>query len=317
MQMTNHIQDLLYRYECVVIPEFGAFLTQRKSARFDREAQKFYPPQKKISFNRQLQSNDGLLANYVAEMEEISYEQSLKKIYDFVENLIDTLEMHHKVQIGAVGLFYTQADKILFQPSLQRNFLLEAYGTSSLQPTEIDRVRLEEKEQEGIKEAPKKTAIQALYTQKSNKSVILRYAAVGVVAIGLGGFLTANWYSNQIRSHNLAAQQQAESTIENKIQQATFTIKDPLPAVKFNVVAKRGKYHIVAGAFRKEKNAKKMLEELRGSDQNFHPKYIGGNKYGLYQVIYDSYEDRNEALKTLYKIKNNGNSEAWLLVKDL
>ena len=32
MQLETYISDLLYRYDCVTVPEFGAFLTQRKSA---------------------------------------------------------------------------------------------------------------------------------------------------------------------------------------------------------------------------------------------------------------------------------------------
>ena len=31
MQLATYISDLLYRYECVIIPGFGAFLTQYQS----------------------------------------------------------------------------------------------------------------------------------------------------------------------------------------------------------------------------------------------------------------------------------------------
>ena len=65
MQISQLISTLLYRYECVVVPGFGAFLSQRISAKIDPQSHAFYPPKKRLSFNEQLQSNDGILANYV------------------------------------------------------------------------------------------------------------------------------------------------------------------------------------------------------------------------------------------------------------
>ena len=47
MQLETYISDLLYRYECVTIPEFGAFLTQRASATIDDATNTFYPQKKR------------------------------------------------------------------------------------------------------------------------------------------------------------------------------------------------------------------------------------------------------------------------------
>ena len=69
MQITTYINDLLYRYECVIIPGFGALLTQYHSARIDSDTHVLFPPSKTLSFNRQLQTNDGLLANHIASVE--------------------------------------------------------------------------------------------------------------------------------------------------------------------------------------------------------------------------------------------------------
>jgi len=62
MQLATYIKDLLYRYECVIIPGFGAFLTQYQSATINSANNSIFPPGKQVSFNRQLQTNDGLLA---------------------------------------------------------------------------------------------------------------------------------------------------------------------------------------------------------------------------------------------------------------
>ena len=79
MQLTTYIADLLYRYECVIIPGFGAFLTRYQSAHIDEISNTFHPPSKIVSFNKQLQANDGLFANYVASVEKFSYETALRE----------------------------------------------------------------------------------------------------------------------------------------------------------------------------------------------------------------------------------------------
>ncbi len=327
MRITAHIISLLYRYECVVIPEFGAFLTQRKPAQIHQTTHAFYPPKKSISFNRQLKDNDGVLANYIAKVEGISYQQSLSKIHDFVDNMNESLESHGQIHFDKIGTFYTRDGKILFQAFLQTNYLLEAFGTDSYTAEEIVRektMRVSAEERVSVLQAPQNEQEEGSAKEihpeadkdKKKKPVYWRYAAVGLLAIGLGGFLTANWYSSEIEAHNLAAQKQAEQQIEKRIQQATFVMENPLPEVIFKVTTERGKYHIVAGAFRQKENAQDKLNQLK--KQGFaHAAYIGANKYGLHQVVYDSYKDRGKAVAELYKIKRQDNSSAWLLVQDL
>ena len=72
-----------------------------------------------------------------------------------------------------------------------------------------------------------------------------------------------NIYSSQVSKHNIAEQQEAESQLQEQIQQATFIIDNPLPAVTFEVEKQSGNYHIVAGAFRVEENAQKKVDELK------------------------------------------------------
>ena len=92
MQISQYISDLLYRYECVTLPHFGAFLSHPISARINEATSDFYPPQKQLSFNGQLQSNDGLLASYISDVENISFEGATRKIEQQVSQLKSRLE---------------------------------------------------------------------------------------------------------------------------------------------------------------------------------------------------------------------------------
>lgn len=338
MLITEHIEALLYRYDCVVLPRFGAFLAQRVSAQIHQTTNVFSPPQKTISFNRQLQENDGLLANQIVKSESITYDKALQTIHEFVRNLKEVLETGEQVQIGAVGFFYDQAGKVLFQPSYQKNYLLEAFGTASFTSKEINRATEQEIQVASVKNETDTTLknIDVIAEEKrlpeKNKEPILaikqehrpyknrpnywKYAAIGAISIGFSSVLTLGWYSNSVKTHNETAQQNAERQIENEIQQATFIIEEPLPlhTFKINTHKASGNYHIVAGAFREKANAEKRIKQLK--ELGFEPKYIGINKYGLHQVVYQSFSNRGEALESLRNIRKN-NQDAWLLVKAL
>ena len=164
-------------------------------------------------------------------------------------------------------------------------------------------------------ETIEKVAPIAITPEKRKSRNYLKYAAVAVIALTLGGFGASNYYLHQIETQNQIAQQEATQEIENKIQEATFIIDNPLPSVTLNVARQSGNFHIVAGAFRIEENCDKKLKQLHA--QGFSARKIGANKYGLHQVVYSSYDTRAEAQRELYKIKKTHNPDAWLLAQKL
>ncbi len=309
MNITSHIQDLLYRYECVVLPGFGAFLSQKQSAYIDNDSNEFYPPKKIISFNRQLIKNDGLLANYIAEVEGVKYNSANNMIQEFVYDLENSLQNEAKAELANIGKFYLDnEDKLQFEPFTQINFLTQSFGLDSFKTSTVQR----EVYKQQVEELEEKVPL--LFTPEKRRSSILKYAAIGLIALGISSFAGLNIYSSQVSKHNIAEQQEAESKLQQQIQQATFVIDNPLPAVTFEVEKQSGNYHIVAGAFRVEENAQKKVDELR--EDGHKARLIGANKYGLHQVVYSSHQTRREAINKLYEVKKS-NEGAWLLVQEL
>ena len=84
MAIANYLKDLLYRYDCVIVPNFGGFITNTTSAHIHRSSHTFYPPSKQVGFNVNLSHNDGLLANYIAKLENISFDQANTQISETV-----------------------------------------------------------------------------------------------------------------------------------------------------------------------------------------------------------------------------------------
>ncbi len=311
MQLETYISDLLYRYECVIIPDFGAFLTQPVSAKVDSSNNTFYPPKKVLSFNEQLKNNDGLLAKYIADVEKTPYEVAVKKIAKKTKTLKSYLAQGETLSFKNIGdITLNNEGKITFEPSYHLNYLTDAFGLSKFVSPSIAR-EVYKKQVENIE----KTAPIAITQEKRKSRNYLKYAAIAVLALTLGGFVASNYYLNQIENHNQLAQQVATQEIENKIQEATSIIDNALPSVTLNVAKQSGNFLIVAGAFRIEENCDKKLKQLH--DEGFSARKIGANKYGLHQVVYSSYDTRAEAQRELYKIKRTHNPDAWLLAQKL
>jgi len=311
MQLATYIKDLLYRYECVIIPGFGAFLTQYQSAIIDGENHTMFPPGKKVSFNRMLQTNDGLLANYVATVDGISYENALQQIRDYTAQLSLDLSEHKTVEIPQIGTFTLNKEQsVQFLPFQKETFSTSSFGLTSVDSIPVQREVYKEQVAALEERAP------LLFTPERRKnSSFLRYAAIGLLALTLAGFGGAKWYESDVANHNFVQKQKADSLVDVQIQEATFTIPDPLPAINITIPKESGRYHIVAGAFRVEANAHKKIAQL--SDKGYTAKYIGANRYGLHQVVYNSFATRLEAQKALRTIKRTENRDAWLLVQDL
>lgn len=310
MTIAAHISDLLYRYECVILPGFGAFLTQKESAGYDETQQAFYPPKKRISFNGQLTRNDGLLANYLTEVEGISYPAAVHKLDEYVYQLNLRLDNQEQINMANIGSFsLSSEDSIQFEPLKETNYLTEAFGLAPVDARAVKREVYKAQARKLEEKAP------VHFTPERRQSrPYLRYAAVGLIALGIAGFAGLNLYSGLVTEHNIAEQQAAENQLQQKIQQATFVIDNPLPEITFTVTKQSGDYHIVAGAFRVEENAHQKVDELR--EAGYKARYIGANRYGLHQVVYSSHQTRTEALQSLREIKKT-NDGAWLLIQEL
>lgn len=317
MALTNYISDLLYRYECVLVPEFGAFLTQRQTAKIDVTTNVFLPPRKIISFNEQLKQNDGLLANHIAVTNDCTYSEAVSTINDYVKTLKGKLVSGETVLVAKIGHFSLNNEgKLQFSPLEEINYLTSAFG---LQPThKIPVLREVYKEEVAVLEEKAPIAFIPETRVKAKRSY-LKYAAVAVVALGLFAMLGNEYVTKmeEVVVHN----DKVPSEIDRKAyQRASFFDMSPIevPEVIFNVAVEKkqvGSYHIIAGAFRFEENADKKIEQLK--EAGFSARKIGQNKYGLHQVVYTSIVDKAEALITLKSIKKSHNSSAWLLVKKI
>lgn len=129
----NHIKELLFEQDCVIIPDFGGFITNFNCAKINTLNKNITPPQKWLAFNGLLKNDDGLLSNFIAKEENISIHQANLKIKDFVVGIKRYLSLDNAYSIEGLGNFsQNEEDKIQFQPKLSTNFYSESFGMENI-----------------------------------------------------------------------------------------------------------------------------------------------------------------------------------------
>ncbi len=311
MNIDPYIAQLLYRYQCVTVPGFGAFLTEIQSAQLIESSNSFFPPKKMISFNAHLKNNDGLLANHIAQAEKTSYEYAISAIQYEVFNWKKSLQENGLFSIKNVGNFSLNQDKnLIFTPYDQTNYLTNSFGLSAFVSPMVKREIFEQKI-----EALEQEEVIEFVPETRKTSAYLKYAAIFVLGLGLTAGIGYPLYQEQIASETILVEKSVQKQVQNKIQEATFFIKSPIPAVTLTVKEEKMSYHIMAGAFREEKNAEKVFNKL--SNLGYKARRIPQNKYGLYPVLYGSYATLSEAEKAKQEIQKTTNPDAWILVESL
>ncbi|HCE54367.1 MAG TPA: hypothetical protein DER05_04890 [Lutibacter sp.] len=265
----------------------------------------FYPPSKQLTFNSHLQNNDGLLVNYVAASKNISYSEALEVIEkEVVEwKLLMNVEVLELENIGSFKL--NKERKLIFEPSNSLNYLSSSFGLGSYVSPAIKRVVYKEK----IKQ------LEPFLTEETKRKtpIFIKYAATAAILFALG---TVGWNEYQKKEYNslVAQAEQQQKKVEKTIQEATFVIANPLPAITLNVIKETYNYHIIAGAFRTPENAEKKLQQLL--EKGYNAKILGVNKWNLTQVAFESFTSEEEAINKMRIIHKTESQDAWLLVKE-
>lgn len=311
MKIEQHVAQLLYRYQCVTVPGFGAFLTEIQPAQLAESTHTFYPPKKVVSFNSNVKNNDGLLANHIAQCEKIAYEFAVQNISKEVSLWKNALLNQQNIVLNNIGTMHLNASGTLsFEAANQVNFHTSSFG---LQPFVSPFVQREIKEKvatvvddEPIVLIPEPTI--------SSRNLYLKYAAVFILALTAAGSIGYKMYETNAAEELKMVQTEVQKDVQNKIQEATFFIENPLPNVTLTVKEDKKPYHIVAGAFSSESNAEKQLQMLKA--KGFDSKILPRNKFGLVPVLYGSYSTYSESQEALKVIHKTESREAWVLIQD-
>ena len=180
--LTPYIKDLLYRYDKVIIPNFGGLISNKISAQIDEENHTFYPPKKELTFNTDLKENDGLLADYIVSKDHITKEAAQNFINFQVDDWYKRLDKE-PIILDGIGIFTKDTyGKVQFLADESSNFLADSFGLSQVKTTSVKRATTSVISNEKVKKEPLKTGDNQ---HKNRKLGWLRYAAFIALFIAL------------------------------------------------------------------------------------------------------------------------------------
>ena len=328
--VSNSVANLLKSNECVTIPEFGAFVVNPSNAQIDMAKNRFAPPGKKVSFNKNISNNDGLVANALAVEEGISYQDAVTYLKGFVHTIQDELKQKASFEFGEVGSFYLTAENLLkFEPNqLQSSvdFGLEAFHLTPLSNSKLV----------GKEAVVAGTEVKYIRSLSAWGKVGWAVAAIPLIAYlawvptqsgvldkqksfqfsDLNPFRIspcqeyvarpAGLTAMSLSSDGLLYKEFDENTYKFATPETTNVVTEPIASMPKMTELK---YQIIGGCFNQKSNANRMVRKL---NKKGFPAEIYDRKNGLYRVTYGGYASLTEARSALREVKSIDNSSAWL-----
>ena len=132
IELQRHIEILLLSNDCVIVPDFGGFITHAEPARYDASDKLFLPPLRTLGFNPQLRMNDSILAQSYVEAYDLSFPEALRRIENEVVELKGCLESEGHYFLEDLGeLIVNQEGNYEFNPCESGILSPELYGLES------------------------------------------------------------------------------------------------------------------------------------------------------------------------------------------
>lgn len=182
----EYISDLLFLHDCVIIPDFGGFICNYKSAYIDEANGTICPPSKDILFNRNLTHNDGLLVNWIACKESINYEKASKQLSFFCEDLKVRLNQKQRIVFGDIGVFYTDRRFNIIFESGKNNFFPEAYG---MEPVVMEKITTDKITPRQIATPDTSVPNVSAYINVESGNILHRLLKYGLAIAGIAGII--------------------------------------------------------------------------------------------------------------------------------
>jgi hypothetical protein len=166
MDISLYISELLFEHDCVIIPNFGGFICNYKPADIHPVQNTIAPPAKIISFNRSLQSNDGLLVNHIALRQSLSFDSAAGLVEAWVNSGQALLTNRETLFLKRIGKLTADAEgKIQFAPVTEVNYLKTSYAlkTITVQPVMRHRERHIEFTEKFVQETKHITSVKSTW----------------------------------------------------------------------------------------------------------------------------------------------------------
>jgi hypothetical protein len=293
------IRELLFSHDCVIVPGFGGFIGNYSPASVDRSSGTFFPPLKKITFNRNLNHNDGLLVGRISEAAGINYGDARSLVDEYAAGLLKKLNKGEKVMIDHIGIFSRNYEgSIQFEPDQSANYFLDSFGLESFRMDTLEGYDVKKRISGEMMRDPLKRA--TLRRNLWRAAVIVPLLSI-VVAVSLKNDIfrskaeisSMNPLLTEEFEHNKKALEGNPVIVPPSSENST-PVKEESPAVakEAPAPAETASYSVITGSFRSEENAGTQAALLR--NEGFSPEVTLAPN-GFYRVSAIKCSDINTA----------------------
>jgi nucleoid DNA-binding protein len=310
LDITAFIRELLFGHDCVIIPGFGGFIGNYTPALIDKSTGTFFPPVKQISFNRNLNHNDGLLVGRISGSSGINYGDARNLVEEFAGEIRRRLEKGEKVVFDNIGSFVNNHEgNIQFEPDRNANYHLDSYGFESFQCFPLEGYDVRKRILPRVEKDPVK--------QASRRKILWR-AAVIIPLLSLIVYVplktdllkakiettTMNPLVAAEFEHNKKAVDEGIKDESIKVEETIIPESEVTAAeVVVPVVTETNSYYLITGSFKSEENANAQANMLK--EEGFTPEIVAAQN-GFYRVSAMNCSDLNIA-----KVKRDSISKKY------
>ena len=297
MEITSYIKELLLLNDCVVVPDFGGFVSNYKPAQIKHN--RFMPPSKEIAFNPKLQKNDGLLINCISEKEGIGYFEAKLKVETFVDEALLKLENYERLTFESIGqLYYDRLENLLFEPFSNENLLIDSLGLESFSYEKL----YEKLMPKPAMKIQQPEAVQLVFSRRNVKKVLIGVPLLLALAL-------IPMKNKELMNHsdlNIFTHLMETATPARQVVAVPVVPEAPEVAPTENT----DRYFLIGGSFREEENANTFIEMMK--KEGFEPQNLGVFN-GLHRISIQSFSTFQEAKNKLNELRTeDSKSGIWI-----
>lgn len=320
--MTNisrHIEILLLKHNCVIIPNLGGFVAHVISSRYIPEEQLVLPVHRSVGFNPQLRMNDGLLVQSYMDTYGTDYQESVQIISNDVLQLKEHLYKEGHYNFDGVGHLFLNVDgHYEFEPFLSGITTPSLYGLDAFMIKEKmeEQTSTQEAEIQDGASQPVESTDAKHYTIKIKKEVV-NYIAAAIVAVvfylawALPGHNDIGQQTiNQASVVQTEEAKQQPKSVRKQAERTTSPSPVKTEQAEAKEVAQKPYYSIVMATGVATRGAQELISDMK-SDGYEGAKMLKRGK--LLQVVYGTYKTKDEAKQALEKLRQVSYfTESWV-----
>lgn len=329
---------MLTRREGLVIPGLGSLISAFQPASIRADQKLIQPPRKKLRIDTGVQHDaDEVLANELASRQNTSLEKAREQIQKYVDEIHNQLNTKGRYEIEGIGVLEKKlagAIELKEAATPESDLGFEALRAEPFELETSTPPRPTARQQQTGKKASQSPPPPVGKRSRKKMTIWLSALAVFLLLVGYAGWYTG-FYDYVIRKWKQKQQTtqvppqkkegNREATAEKKdagqkaadttgqdspVDQVLDRMTDKKQALMYKEQKDTTDYYIVAGSFRKMKNAQEYCRQLK--QKGYAASIL--EKNGLYRITVQSFDKKEDALVKLYQMRDTGKLESiWLL----